>query len=50
MMSCADGADTERGFTAALGDARSWRLLGHHLELLNGNGDLAARFEARYMD
>jgi heat shock protein HslJ len=50
LMSCAEGADTERRFTAALGTARSWRLVGHHLELLDEGGHLAARFEARYMD
>lgn len=50
MMACAEGADTERAFTAALERARSWRLIGHHLDLFDEAGDLAARFEARYMD
>jgi copper homeostasis protein (lipoprotein) len=47
MMACAEGADTERAFSAALADARSWRLIGEHLDLFDGAGDLVARFEAR---
>jgi copper homeostasis protein (lipoprotein) len=50
MMACADGADTEREFSAALANARSWRLLGEHLDLFDGTGDLVARFEARNKD
>lgn len=49
MMACADGADLERAFFSALEDARSWRLIGHHLDLFDEAGDLVARFEARYM-
>jgi copper homeostasis protein (lipoprotein) len=47
MMACADGAETERSFLAALGRARSWRVIGEHLDLFDGAGDLAARFEAK---
>jgi copper homeostasis protein (lipoprotein) len=50
MMTCADGAETERAFATALGNARTWRLIGEHLDLFNETGDLAARFEARNMD
>ncbi len=47
MMACADGADTERTFSEALANARSWRMIGEHLDLFDGAGDLVARFEAR---
>ena len=50
MMACADGADTEREFSAALANARSWRMIGEHLDLFDGTGDLVARFEARNMN
>ncbi len=46
MMACVEGAETERAFLEALADARSWRLLGQHLDLFDGNGELVARFEA----
>lgn len=48
MMACADGEDLERAFISALQDVRSWRLIGHHLDLFDAVGNLAARFEARY--
>jgi heat shock protein HslJ len=50
MMACADGADTERKFLAALGGARSWRVIGEHLDLFDGEGNLVARFEARNLE
>jgi heat shock protein HslJ len=50
MMACAEGADIERAFTEALGRVRSWRLIGHHLDLFDEAGDLVARFEARHMN
>jgi len=50
MMACSEGAETERAFSAALVNARSWRLIGEHLDLFDGNGDLVARFEARNLD
>ncbi len=50
MMACADGADTERSFVDALGRARSWRIIGEHLDFYDGSGALAARFEARNLE
>jgi uncharacterized lipoprotein YbaY/heat shock protein HslJ/uncharacterized lipoprotein NlpE involved in copper resistance len=50
MMACVEGADTERAFIEALGTARSWRIIGQHLDLFDENGDLVARFEATYFD
>ena len=50
MMACAESADTERAFLAALEDVRSWRLLGHHLDFFNHTGALVARFEARELE
>ncbi len=50
MMACAEGAETERAFIGALERARSWRLVGQHLDFFDEAGELAARFEARYMD
>ncbi len=50
MMACADGADTERAFSEALAKAQSWRLIGEHLDLFDGAGDLVARFEARNLE
>jgi copper homeostasis protein (lipoprotein) len=46
-MACAEGADTERAFSDALASARSWRMIGEHLDLYDGTGNLVARFEAR---
>jgi copper homeostasis protein (lipoprotein) len=50
MMACPEGMDTEQALSAALGEARSWRLVGTHLELFNGEGEMVARFEARHLD
>ncbi len=50
MMACAEGADTERAFSEALANARSWRMIGEHLDLFDDAGDLVARFEARNLD
>ena len=49
MMACVEGADTERAFIEALGTARSWRIIGQHLDLFDGSGELVARFEAVYL-
>jgi heat shock protein HslJ len=49
-MACADAAESERTFLAALGSARSWRVIGEHLDLFDGAGDLAARFEAKNLN
>jgi len=45
-MACVDGMEHEAAFAAALEQARSFRILGQHLELLGSDGDLLARFEA----
>jgi len=47
FMACSEGMETERDFTAALEQVRSWKLLGEHLELYDGSSGLLARFEAR---
>jgi copper homeostasis protein (lipoprotein) len=47
FMACSEGMETERDFTAALEQVRSWKLLGEHLELYDGSGGFLARFEAR---
>ncbi len=50
MMACAEGAETERAFSSALASARSWRIIGEHLDLYDESGALAARFEARNLE
>jgi len=50
MMACTESAKTERAFISALGDARSWRVIGEHLDLYDGDGNLVARFEARNLE
>jgi len=49
FMACPEGMETERDFTAALEQVRSWKILGEHLELYDGSGAFLARFEARAM-
>ncbi|HEY7470765.1 MAG TPA: META domain-containing protein [Gemmatimonadota bacterium] len=46
LMACTDGMATEKGFLAALESARSYRIEGQRLDLLDANGALLARFEA----
>jgi copper homeostasis protein (lipoprotein) len=50
MMACPNGMNTEQGLAAALGRARSFRLIGQHLDLFDEAGELVARFEARPLD
>jgi uncharacterized lipoprotein YbaY/heat shock protein HslJ/uncharacterized lipoprotein NlpE involved in copper resistance len=45
-MACIDGMELEAAFAAALARARSYRVLGRHLDLYGANGELVARFEA----
>ena len=47
MMACVQGMDTEKAFLKALTEAKTWKMAGEELELLNGAGNLMARFEAR---
>ena len=49
MMACADTMAQESAFTRALDATRSWRIIGQHLELSDGDGRLRARFEAVYL-
>jgi copper homeostasis protein (lipoprotein) len=49
FMACPEGMETERGFTAALEQVGSWKILGEHLELYDGSGGFLARFETRAM-
>ena len=46
FMACPEGMETERDFVTALEQVRSWKILGEHLELFDGNGAFLARFEA----
>jgi copper homeostasis protein (lipoprotein) len=45
-MACIDGMEQEAAFAAALEQARSFRIVGAHLELMNADGVSLARFEA----
>jgi copper homeostasis protein (lipoprotein) len=47
MMACADGKDADRALLAALETAETFRKTAHHLELVDGEGNVVARFEAR---
>ena len=47
MMACPTGMDTENGFLAALGEARTARVSGQQLILLDAEGRPLARFEAQ---
>lgn len=49
MMACPEGMDTEAAFTAALAQARSWQVVGEHLELYDTDGVMLARLERRLM-
>ena len=49
MMTCAEGMDTEKAFLKALTEAKTWKMAGGELELLNDAGNVTARFEARGM-
>jgi copper homeostasis protein (lipoprotein) len=46
-MVCPETDDLEMKLMAALGDASTWRMTAHHLELYDRNGEMLARFEAR---
>ena len=46
MMACAGGMDVENQLVKALDDVRQWRVSGETLELLDGSGDVVARFSA----
>jgi heat shock protein HslJ len=48
-MFCAETADTERAFTAALGAATGWRIRGDDLTLLNAAGEAVATLVAVYL-
>jgi heat shock protein HslJ len=47
MMACPTGMDIENGFLAALGNARTARVSGQRLILLDAEGRPLARFEAQ---
>lgn len=50
MMACAEGMEAERAFLQALTRVRAWRVDEGRLELLDGEGKVLARFEARRSD
>lgn len=49
MMACPDTMEQESGFHRAMDAVRSWRIIGQHLELSDGEGRLRARLEAVYL-
>ena len=49
MMSCGDGMEAERNFLGALQKGGRARVASQHLELLDGSGGVAARFDAVYI-
>ncbi|HET9941929.1 MAG TPA: META domain-containing protein [Terriglobia bacterium] len=46
-MACAQGMELESELFTSLGTVARWRVAGQHLELLDGESVVAARFEAR---
>jgi heat shock protein HslJ len=46
MMACADGMETEKAFLEALTKVKSFRITGQGLDLLDGDGNVLATFEA----
>jgi heat shock protein HslJ len=46
-MMCTEGMELERSFADVIGATRTHRLTGDTLELLDGSGAVAARFERR---
>jgi putative lipoprotein len=50
QRACLGGMETEATFARALDAAVSYRLLAHHLELIDADGTTVARFEARELD
>jgi heat shock protein HslJ len=49
MMSCHEGMEAERNFLAALQKGGRARVAGQRLELLDGGGQILARFDAVHM-
>lgn len=49
MMACPEAEDVDHALMAALENATSFRLMAHHLDLLDDVGSTVARFEAREM-
>jgi uncharacterized lipoprotein YbaY/heat shock protein HslJ/uncharacterized lipoprotein NlpE involved in copper resistance len=47
FMACPEEIGIERDFVGVLEQVRSWKILGDHLELIDGSGTLLARLEAR---
>jgi len=50
QKACLAGMETEAAFKKALDAAVGYRLLAHHLELVDKEGTIVARFEARELD
>jgi hypothetical protein len=47
MMACPGAPNVDLALVAALEKAEAFRRSAHHLELLDGDGNVVARFEAR---
>ena len=45
-MACKNGMDTEKAFLDALNRVTNWKITGHTLELLDGDGRVVAEFES----
>ena len=50
MMACRDGMDVEDRLVKALDEVREWKVSGQELVLLDGKGDVLARFETGRSD
>jgi heat shock protein HslJ len=50
LMACAEGMETEKAFLDALRRVSGWRIAGQQLELVDGAGNVIARFEARDLE
>jgi putative lipoprotein len=49
LMECPESSDTERAFTAALQETATYHIYGQHLDLIDANHTVVARFEWRVM-
>lgn len=47
---CPPGWSMEPAFFSVLAEVRRWRIVRDHLDLLDGSGNVVARFEARLLD
>jgi copper homeostasis protein (lipoprotein) len=48
-MACPQGMDVEKAFLEALGQVKTWKITGQHLDLFDAAGKPVARLEANHM-